>query len=144
MVDLDNPSVLATTVEQNIPVVWVIMNNNAFGTIAGLTKGAYQHTFGTEFHTPDGKPYNPDWAAVAQAYGVKGVRIRSAEEFKGVFEEAINANIPYVIDVPMENIPVPTDGIWNINDIYNPKENVLNGKLIGGEATKSQHVNTSR
>ncbi|NLL82471.1 MAG: hypothetical protein GX231_09220, partial [Tissierellia bacterium] len=59
-------------------------------------------------------------------------------------EEAINANIPYVIDVPMENIPVPTDGIWNINDIYNPKENVENGKLISGEATKSKHVNTSR
>ena len=139
-----NPSVLATAVEQNIPVVWVIMNNNAFGTIAGLSKGAYQHTFGTEFHTPDGKSYNPDWAAIAEAYGVKGVRINSADEFKGVFEEAINANIPYVIDVPMENIPVPTDGIWNINDIYNPKNNVENGKLIGGEATKSKHVNTSK
>ena len=138
-----NPSVLATAVEQNIPVVWVVMNNGAFGTIAGLTAGAYDHTFGTIFHTPDGKPYNPDWAEVAKAYGVKSKRITSADEFKGVFEDAINSNEPYLIDVPMENIPVPTDGIWNINDIYNPKENVVEGRLVEGEATRSQHVNTS-
>ena len=42
----------------------------------------------------------------------------------------------------MENIPVPTDGIWNINDIYTPKENVVEGKLMYGEASKSKHVST--
>lgn len=139
-----NPSVLATAVEQNIPVVWVIMNNSAFGTIAGLTACAFDHSFGTEFHTPDGKVYNPDWAEIAKAYGVKAKKIMSADEFKGVFEEAINSNEPYLIDVPMENIPVPTDGIWNINDIYNPKENVENGRLLEGEATRSEHKNTSK
>lgn len=139
-----NPSVLATAVEQNIPVVWVIMNNNAFGTIAGLTKGAYNHTFGTIFHTPDGQPYNPEWAEVAKAYGVKGKKITSADEFKDAFREAIESNEPYLLDVPMENIPVPTDGIWNINDIYNPKENVAEGKLVFGEALRSKHANTSK
>ena len=139
-----NPSVLATAVEQNIPVVWVIMNNNAFGTIAGLTGAAFNHTFGTVFHTPDGKAYNPEWAEVAKAYGVKSKKITSAEEFKGALKEALESNVPYLLDVPMENIPVPTDGIWNINDIYNPKENVVNGKLVAGDATRSAHVNTSK
>ncbi len=137
-----NPSVLAAAVEQNIPCVWVIMNNGAFGTIAGLEGGAYGHSFGTIFHTPDGEKYNPDWAEVAKAYGVKSKKITSADEFKGAFEEAINANVPYLLDVPMENIPVPTDGIWNINDIYNPKENVSQGKLISGDATRFAHVAT--
>jgi acetolactate synthase I/II/III large subunit len=137
-----NPSVLAAAVEQNIPCVWVIMNNGAFGTIAGLEGGAYGHSFGTIFHTPDGEKYNPDWAEVAKAYGVKSKKITSADEFKGAFEEAINANVPYLLDVPMENIPVPTDGIWNINDIYNPKENVVEGKLVSGEATRFAHVAT--
>jgi acetolactate synthase I/II/III large subunit len=31
-----NPSVPATAVEQNVAVVWVVMNNYAYGTIAGL------------------------------------------------------------------------------------------------------------
>lgn len=137
-----NPSVLATAVEQNIPVVWVVMNNNAFGTIAGLEGSHYKHTFGTVFKTPDEKNYNPDWAQVAKAYGVKSKKIASADEFKGVFQEALESNEPYLIDILMENIPVPTDGIWNINDIYTPKENVVEGRLIYGEASKSEHVAT--
>ncbi len=42
----------------------------------------------------------------------------------------------------MENIPVPTEGIWNINDIYTPKENVKEGVLMSGEAIRSKHVST--
>lgn len=137
-----NPTALATAVEQNIPVVWVVMNNSAFGTIAGLTASHYPHTFGTVFHTPDGKSYNPEWAEVAAAYGVKSKKITRADEFKAVFEEALNWDGPYLIDVPMENIPVPTEGIWNINDIYSPKDNVKEGRLIEGSATRSKHEAT--
>jgi len=134
-----NPSVLAAAVEQNIPVVWVVMNNYAFGTIAGLEGGAYNHCFGTVFYTPDGNKYNPEWSEVAKAYGVKSKKITSADEFKEAFREAVESDEPYLLDVPMENIPVPTDGLWNINDIYNPKENVIKGRLIFGEALKSYH-----
>lgn len=137
-----NPSVMATAVEQNIPVVWVVMNNGAFGTIAGLEGAHYNHSFGTIFKKADETLYNPEWAEVAKAYGIKSKKITSAEEFKGAFKEAIESNEPYLLDVPMENIPVPTDGIWNINDIYTPKDNVIDGKLIDGEATRSKHVAT--
>ena len=136
-----NPSVLATAKEYNIPVVWVVMNNYAFGTIAGLEASHYEHNFGTVFKI-DGEPYNPEWAEVAKAYGVKAKKVTSAEEFKAAFKEAIESNEPYLLDVPMENIPVPTDGIWNINDIYTPKDNVEDGTLMSGEATKSKHVAT--
>lgn len=124
-----NVSVMATAVEQDIPVVWVVMNNNAFGTIAGLKGEHYDSTYGTEFKDHSGNTYNPEFADVAKAYGVKGKKIESADEFKEVFKEAIEADEPYLIDVPMENISVPTDGVWNINDIYTPKDNVEGGKL---------------
>lgn len=137
-----NPSVLATAKEYNIPVVWVVMNNFAFGTIAGLEASHYHHTFGTVFKIND-KPYNPEWSEVAKAYGVKAKKVTSAEEFKAAFQEALDSNEPYLLDVPMENIPVPTDGIWNINDIYTPKDNVENGTLVSGTATKSKHVSTN-
>jgi acetolactate synthase-1/2/3 large subunit len=137
-----NPSVIATAVEKNIPVVWVVMNNGAFGTIAGLEASHYHHSFGTIFKKPDGSSYNPNWAEVAAGYGIKSKRIESADKFKAAFAEALEANEPYLLDVPMQNIPVPTDGIWNINDIYTPKDNVIEGRLISGEATKSLHVTT--
>ncbi|MDY0235798.1 MAG: thiamine pyrophosphate-binding protein [Gudongella sp.] len=125
-----NPSALATAVEQNIPVIWIVMNNSAFGTIAGLTYANYKSKFGTVFTTPDGEPYSPEWAKVAEAYGVDSIKIDSAEAFKPALEKAIKSNKPYLLDVPMENIGVPTPGCWNINDIYIPKENVAFGKVL--------------
>jgi len=118
-----NPALLATAVEENIPVVWVIMNNFAFGTIAGLQKAHYGTTLGTLFRK-DGQPYQADFAAVARAYGAEGVRIESAAEFKSVLERAVKSNRPFVIDVAMKNNPVPTTGHWNILDIYSPDAHV--------------------
>ena len=118
-----NPAVLATAAEENIPVIWVIMNNFAYGTIAGLQKAHFGTTLGTLFKR-DGKPYSPDYAAIARAYGIEGVKIESAAEFKEVLERAIKANKPFVIDVQMQNIPTPTAGHWNIMDIYSPDKKV--------------------
>jgi len=114
-----NPSVLATAFEQDVAVVWIVMNNCAYGTIAGLEKAHYATTFGTVFEK-DGKPYSPDFAAIAKGYGVDGVKINAADEFRPALERAIASGRPCVIDVMMQNEPVPTAGHWNIMDIYSP------------------------
>ena len=118
-----NPALLATAVEENIPVVWVVMNNFAFGTIAGLQKAHFGTTLGTLF-VKDGKPYQADFAAVARAYGAQGEKVESAAAFKEILERAIASNQPFVIDVAMRNNPVPTSGHWNILDIYSPQGGV--------------------
>jgi acetolactate synthase-1/2/3 large subunit len=118
-----NPSVLATAVDENVAVIWVVMNNNAFGTIAGLQMAHYGLTYGSTFpHTGD--EYMPDYAAIARAYGVEGVRIHKAEEFKPALEKAIASGRSCVIDVAMRNNPTPTAGHWNILDIYSPGKKV--------------------
>jgi len=131
-----NPTCLATAVEQGIACTWVVMNNSAFGTIAGLENANYQTKFGTVFHTPDGEAYTPRWADVAKAYGVDAICVQSADEFKPAMEKAIEANKagkPFLVEAPMENIVVPTPGCWNINDIYSPNELVKEGKLVKKE-----------
>jgi len=118
-----NPALLATARAENVAVVFVIMNNDAFGTIAGLQKAHYGTTFGTVFEK-DGTSTSPDYAAVARAYGVEGVKITSAGAFKPALEKAIQSRGPVVIDVAMINNPVPTAGHWNILDIYSPGKKV--------------------
>jgi acetolactate synthase-1/2/3 large subunit len=118
-----NPAVLATAAESNIPVIWVVMNNSAFGTIAGLEQAHFGTTFGTIFQK-DGETFSPDYAQIAKAYGIEGVKIQSAEEFKPALKQAIESNKPFVIDVQMQNIPTPTAGHWNIMDIYSPGKKV--------------------
>ena len=118
-----NPSALATAFEEDIAVIWVVMNNHAFGTIAGLELAHFGTTFATVFEK-NGKTYSPDFAAIARGYGVDGVKIESAAEFKPALEAAIQSRRPVVLDVYMKNEPVPTAGHWNIMDIYSPGKKV--------------------
>jgi acetolactate synthase-1/2/3 large subunit len=118
-----NPAVLATAVERQLPIVWLVMNNNAFGTIAGLQKAHYGLTYGTVFDSDPADPL-PNYAEIARAYGCEGVRIRSAEELAPALAEALASGKPYVLDVPMKNNPTPTTGHWNILDIYSPGKDI--------------------
>lgn len=120
-----NPSMLATAVELNLGIVWLVMNNNAFGTIAGLQKAHYGLTYGTTFPgSPDAPTNGPGYAEIARAYGAEGVRISSADELLQALQAAIASGKPTVLDVPMINNPTPTTGHWNILDIYSPDKDV--------------------
>lgn len=120
-----NPAVLATAAEMELPVIWVVMNNNAFGTIAGLQLAHYGLNYGTLFPKAETPVEQlPDYAAVARAYGCEGVRVKSAAEFKPALEAAIASGRPTVLDVAMINNPTPTSGHWNILDIYSPQGGV--------------------
>jgi acetolactate synthase-1/2/3 large subunit len=112
-----NPSVVATAMEAGLNVIWVVMDNSAFGTIAGLEQMHYGTTFGCTFEC-DGKPYHVDYAAMARSFGADGILIERADELGPALQTALRANRPTVIQVPMENAPTPTPGHWDINDIY--------------------------
>jgi len=112
-----NPSVIATAMEADLPVVWLVMDNAGFGTIAGLESMHYGWSFGCMFERC-GQPYRVDYAAMARACGANGVMIESADDLGPALREALAANVPTVIQAPMENAPTPTPGHWNINDIY--------------------------
>ena len=116
-----NPSVIATAMEAELPVVWLVMDNAGFGTIAGLESMHYGTSFGCMFERC-GKPYAADYAAMARAFGARGVMIESAADLGPALQEALSSNLPTVIQAPMENAPTPTPGHWNINDIYRKGE----------------------
>ena len=116
-----NPSVVATAMEAGLPVVWLIMDNAAFGTIAGLEQMHYGSSFGCVFEC-GGQPYRVDFAAMARACGARGVMIQSAADLGPALRDALTSDVPTVIQVPMENAPTPTPGYWNINDIFRKGE----------------------
>ena len=116
-----NPSVLATAMEANLPVVFLVMDNAAYGTIAGLEKMHYGTEFGCVFERNSGE-YRVDFAAVARGYGANGVLITKASELGPALAAALASDKPTVIQAPMENAPTPTPGHWNINDIYRKGE----------------------
>jgi acetolactate synthase-1/2/3 large subunit len=112
-----NPSVIATAMEADLAVIWVVMDNCGFGTIAGLETMHYGWSFGCMFEC-GGKPYRVDYAAMARACGARGVTIEAASELAPALRDALSSGTATLIQVPMENAPTPTPGYWNINDIY--------------------------
>ena len=112
-----NPSVVATAMEAGLGVIWLVMDNAAFGTIAGLTNMHYGWEFGCVFES-DGARYRTDFAQIAKGYGADGVFIRSADELGPALTAALASGRPTVIQAPMENAPTPTPGHWDINCIY--------------------------
>jgi acetolactate synthase-1/2/3 large subunit len=117
-----NPAALATAVEHNLAIVWLVMNNNAYGTIGGLQQAAFGLTHGTLFPAAEGgwDEQKPNYAEIARAYGCAGERLTSASELAPALRRALRSRRPYVLDVPMKNNPTPTTGHWNILDIYAP------------------------
>jgi acetolactate synthase-1/2/3 large subunit len=109
-------------VEQGLPVIFVVMNNRAHGTIADLETASFGSGYGCEFRDPGGRPYSPDFAALAQACGADGYPIAAPDDLRTalrhVLGQARRRRRPAVLDVPMINEPVPTPGHWNITDIY--------------------------
>ena len=112
-----NPSVVATAMEAGLGVVWLVMDNAAFGTIAGLTNMHYGWEFGCLFEA-DGARYRTDFAQIAKGYGADGVYIQSADQLGPALTAALASGRPTVIQAPMENAPTPTPGHWDINCVY--------------------------
>ena len=112
-----NPAVIATAMEAGLNVVWVVMDNAAFGTIAGLEEMHYGTSFGCLFER-NGEPYRADYAAMARGFGAHGVMIESADQLGPALRQALAADHPTLIQVPMENAPTPTPGHWDINLVY--------------------------
>ena len=105
-------------VERGLPVIFLVMNNRAHGTIADLQASNFGRSYGCEFRDPDGEPYSPDFAAFGRACGADGYLIQRPDDLRDALRAADRRRRPAVLDVPMVNEPVPTPGHWNIKDIY--------------------------
>lgn len=111
------PHVLCTAVEYDIPVIWVVWNNFAWGAIRDIQYGMFDgREIGTAFYAgPNGEPYNPDFAAMARSCGVSAVTITRSEDFASAMEVAITSNRPYLIDVHVDaNVRPPATGAWSL------------------------------
>jgi len=115
------PYVLCTAIEYDLPCVWVVWNNFAWGAIRDLQYGLFDgREHGTAFYRSQdrSKPYNPDFAAWARACGVDGVTITRSGDLAGAVEQAVRARKPCVIDVHVDaNVRPPSTGTWQLPPI---------------------------
>jgi acetolactate synthase-1/2/3 large subunit len=111
------PDVLCTAVEYNLPAVWLIWNNFAYGAIRDIQTGMLdKREIATSFtRAGTGEFYNPDFAALARACGVEAIRVERPADLPGALEAAIQARVPFVLDVHVNrDIKPPGVGAWEL------------------------------
>jgi acetolactate synthase-1/2/3 large subunit len=106
---------LTTAVELGIPVIWVIFNNFCFSTIRSVGTTYFNNAYATEFTTPDGKPYNPDFVMLARAFGMDAALVEEPDDLPAALSKAVAAGVPYVLEVRTRgDVPMPRTGHWDI------------------------------
>jgi len=87
---------LATAVQFGAPIVVVILNNGMYGTIRMHQEREHPgRIIATELK-------NPDFAALAKAYGAHGETVTRTAEFAAAFERALGSGKPALIDVLLD------------------------------------------
>lgn len=114
------PYVLCTAVEYELPVVWIVWNNFAWGAIRDLQYGLFDgREIGTAFYKGgSGERYNPDFAAWARACGADGTTVTRPQELGPAVEAALKNRRPCVIDVHVDaDVRPPSTGTWQLPPI---------------------------
>lgn len=88
-----NCNELATISYYNIPVIIVIMNNSVLGMVRQWQTAFYEGRYSQT--TLD---RGPDFELLAKAYGVAGYTVRTQEEFRAAFQDALTDQKPAVIN----------------------------------------------
>ncbi len=98
---LFNSQELATAVQYGINAVVVVFNDNAYGNVMRDQVQRFAgRVIGSQLH-------NPDFVKLAEAYGARGVKVEGAPALEAALREAIAADLPTLIEVPMGPVDSP-------------------------------------
>ncbi|MCB1512341.1 MAG: thiamine pyrophosphate-binding protein [Hyphomicrobiaceae bacterium] len=87
---------LATAMQYELPVVFIVVNNGMYGTIRMHQEREYPgRVVGT-------KLTNPDFAAFARSFGAHGETVESTDQFAGAMERSLAAGTAAVIELKID------------------------------------------
>jgi acetolactate synthase-1/2/3 large subunit len=96
---------MATSVEEELPVVVVVLNNHMLGMVAQWQRLFFDHRYSAVKLKG-----NPNMVKLAEAYGAEGVRVDSLGAFEAAVRRAIKSDVSTVIDVPID----PEENVYPI------------------------------
>ena len=88
---------LATIAENRLPVKFAILNNGFLGMVR-----QWQEIFFDSSYVSTAYTGNPDFVRLAEAYGIKGIRVTDKTQVKTAIAEAMDHDGPVVVDFIVE------------------------------------------
>ena len=109
---------IATARQYNLPIIFIVINNGTYGTIRMHQEKFYPgRVSGTDL-------INPDFAALAMAYGLRGEIVTTTEMFAPAFERALKFSGPAMIEVRIDQ------------DQISPRSTLSELRELGSKALK--------
>jgi acetolactate synthase-1/2/3 large subunit len=91
---------VATAVEQDLPVTWVVLNNRSLQIERELMQRLYgRHAFCDYRLVRTGELWNPDLCGWARAMGARATKVTRADAFATALRHALEGRAPHVVDV---------------------------------------------
>lgn len=105
---------LATAVQYGAAVVVIVFNNAMYGTIRIHEENKLEgRVNGTQL-------VNPDFTALARAYGAHGEKVTATDEFAPAFERALAAGRPALIELVLDQEAIHTR--YSLSDLRNRRK----------------------
>jgi acetolactate synthase-1/2/3 large subunit len=86
---------LETVVRLNLPVTLIVLNNGSYGWIK-----AGQKQLGEKYYSVDFSQSNH--ARIAEAYGMRGLRVEKPDELAPALKEGLSADGPVLLDIVVQ------------------------------------------
>jgi acetolactate synthase-1/2/3 large subunit len=84
---------IATAVESRADIKFAILNNNSLGLVHQLQELFFDETYIASQYTG-----NPDFVKIAEAYGIRGIRVTKKEEVADAVQQAMETAGPVIVD----------------------------------------------
>ncbi|MBI3013508.1 MAG: thiamine pyrophosphate-binding protein, partial [Candidatus Tectomicrobia bacterium] len=91
---------LATLAQRKLPLVVVVFNDNCYGVLREFQEERYGRITEVDL-------VNPDFVKLAEAFGIKGVRVEKLGDLSQALAEALDLGEPVLIEAPAAGFTAP-------------------------------------
>ena len=90
-----NSQEMETAIRYHIPIVVLLLNDNAFGFVKWKQRNLNLEEFGLDLS-------NPDFVKYAESFGARGIRVERGQNLAGILNQAFSFNEVVLVECPID------------------------------------------
>ena len=119
----------ATAMNEDLPVMICLMNNGWLGMVK-----QWQKLFNDKRYSGTDLQLNPDFVALAKAFGAGGIKVERPSEIHEAFMTGLKSDVPILIDIHVD----PEEDVLPMQPGGKPSKDVIMGRCKWGKECQPQ------
>ncbi|MGD0817019.1 MAG: biosynthetic-type acetolactate synthase large subunit [Methanomassiliicoccales archaeon] len=119
----------ATAMNEDLPVMVCLMNNGWLGMVK-----QWQKLFNEKRYSGTDLKLNPDFVALAKAFGAGGIKVERPSEIREAFQNGLKSDVPILIDIHVD----PEEDVLPMQPGGKSSKDVIMGRCNWGKECQPQ------